>query len=72
MKIQKRNVTFRIGPRLKNLIEKIAQEENRSFSNQLNVALEEWVDIKSKLHPQFIKDIKESLASGKPEAVWKG
>ena len=50
----------------------IAKEQRRSFSNQLNVALEEWVRIKNELHPQFIKDIKEALRSGKPEPVWKG
>ena len=46
--------------------------ERRSLSNQLNKALEEWVKMKDELHPQFIKEIKDSLKSGKLESVWKG
>lgn len=73
MKIEKKeNVTFRIEHELKEILESIANEERRSFSNQLNVALEEWLKLKDELHPYFIKDIKEALKSGKPEPVWKG
>ena len=72
MAVKKENVTFRIDHGLKETLETIAKEERRSFSNQINVALEEWERIKDELHPQFIKDIKEPLESGKPEPVWKG
>lgn len=72
MAVKKDNVTFRIDRGLKEILETAAKEERRSFSNQINVALEEWVKIKDEMHPQFIRDIKESLASGKPESVWKG
>ena len=72
MKIQKGSVTFRIAPQLKRLVEMIARAERCSFSNQVNVALEEWVQIRDELHPQFMQDIKEALKSGKPESVWKG
>ncbi|MBU1127764.1 hypothetical protein KJ662_05500 [Patescibacteria group bacterium] len=69
---KKENVTFRIEHELKEMIESIANEERRSFSNQLNIALEEWLNLKDELHPHFIRDIKEALKSGKPEPVWKG
>ena len=72
MAVKKDNVTFRIDHGLKEILKTTAKEERRSFSNQINVALEEWVKIKDEMHPQFIRDIKESLASGKPEPVWKG
>ncbi|MBL7130298.1 MAG: hypothetical protein ISS45_02670 [Candidatus Omnitrophica bacterium] len=70
--VKKENVTFRMDLELREFLESIAKEERRSFSNQLNVALEEWIRVKNELHPQFIKDIKEALKSGKPEPVWKG
>ena len=69
---KKINITFRMEQELREVIECIAKEERRSFSNQLNVALEEWLSIKNELHPRFIKDIRDSLKSGKPEPVWKG
>ena len=69
---KKINITFRMEQELREVIECIAKEERRSFSNQLNVALEEWLSIKNELHPRFIKDIRDSLKSGKPEQVWKG
>ena len=69
---KKENVTFRIEHELKEMLESIANEERRSFSNQLNIALEEWLNLKDELHPHFIKGIKEALKSGKPEPVWKG
>jgi len=72
MAIKEQNITFRIHPALKKLIEAIAEEERRTLSNQLRVALEEWLKMKKELHPQFMKDIEESGASGKPEPVWKG
>lgn len=72
VKDKKENVTFRISHNLRESLEFIAKEEKRSFSNQLNVAIEEWLRIKDEMHPQFIKDIKEALKSGKPEPVWKG
>lgn len=72
VKNKKENVTFRIDLELKDVLKAVAREERRSFSNQLNVALEEWARIKNELHPQFIRDIKEALKSGKPELVWKG
>ena len=72
MAVKKENVTFRIDLGLKEIVKTIAKEERRSFSNQINVALEEWARIKDEMHPQFIRDIKESLASGKPEPAWKG
>ena len=72
VKHKKENVTFRMDHELKELLEITAKEERRSFSNQINVALEEWTKIKNELHPQFISNIKEALKSGKPEAVWKG
>ncbi len=72
VKNKKENVTLRMGHELRESLEFIAKEERRSFSNQLNVALEEWIRVKNELHPQFIKDIKEALKSGKPEPVWKG
>jgi len=72
VKNKKENVTFRIDPELREVLGAIAKEERRSFSNQINVALEEWARMKDELHPQFIKDIKEALKSGKPEPVWKG
>jgi len=70
--IKKDNVTFRIDHGLKEILETTAKDQRRSFSNQINVALEEWAKIKDEMHPQFIRDIKKSLASGKPEPVWKG
>ena len=72
VKHKKENVTFRIDHELKRFLEITAEKERRSFSNQINVALEEWTKIKNELHPQFINDIKEALKSGKPESVWKG
>jgi len=72
VKNKKENVTFRMDHKLREILKSIAKKQRRSFSNQLNVALEEWVRIKNELHPQFIKDIKEALRSGKPEPVWKG
>lgn len=69
---KKENLTFRIDPGLRRFLEKVAKRERRSLSNQLNKALEEWVKMRDELHPQFIKDIKESLKSGRPEPVWKG
>ena len=69
---KKESVTFRLDHRLRKVLEAIAQEQRRSFSNQLNLALEEWMRIKDELHPQFISGIKESLKSGKPESAWKG
>ena len=72
VKSEKENVTFRIDPELKQILEAVAKEQRRSFSNQLNLALEEWTKMKDELHPQFIKDIKEALKSGKPENLWKG
>ena len=70
--VEKESVTFRIDHELREFLESIAKEERRSFSNQLNVALEEWIRVKNELHPRFIKDIKEAVESGKPEPVWKG
>lgn len=70
--VKKENVTFRMDLGLREFLESIAKEERRSLSNQLNVALEEWIRVKNELHPQFIKGIKEALESGKPEPVWKG
>jgi len=69
--VKKESVTFRIDSGLRKTFEAIAKEERRSLSNQINVVLEEWMRIKDELHPQFIKDIKESLKSGRPEPVWK-
>jgi len=71
-KDKKANVTFRMDQQLRENIECIAKEERRSFSNQLNVALEEWLSIKEELHPHFIKDIRDALESGEPEPIWKG
>jgi hypothetical protein len=70
--IAKENVTFRMDHKLREFLESIAKEERRSFSNQLNVALDEWIRVKDELHPHFVKDINEALKSGKPEPVWKG
>ena len=70
--VKKESVTFRIDSGLRKIFEAIAKEERRSLSNQINVVLEEWMRIKDELHPQFIKDIKESLKSGRPEPVCKG
>lgn len=72
MATKEQNITFRIHPALKKLIEAIAAEERRTLSNQLRIAIEEWLKMKKELHPQFLKDIEDSLASGKPEPVWKG
>ena len=69
---KKENVTFRFDPRLREILETIAKTERRSLSNQLNMAIEEWLQFKNELHPQFLRDIKDSLKSGKPEPVWKG
>ncbi|MDD2353246.1 MAG: hypothetical protein PHE81_00850 [Atribacterota bacterium] len=69
---KKVNITFRMEQELREVIECIAKEERRSFSNQLNVALEEWLNIKNEIHPQFLEDIRDSLESGQPEPVWKG
>jgi hypothetical protein len=72
MGTKEKNITFRIDPVLKKLVEAIANEERRTLSNQLRVILEEWIKMKKELHPQFLKDIENSLKSGKPEPVWKG
>lgn len=73
MKVNKKeNVTFRIDHELKEILESIAKKEMRSFSNQLNLALEQWISVKNELHPQFIEDVKQALKSGKPQNVWKG
>jgi len=72
METKEKNITFRINPGLKKIIEAIAQEERRTLSSQLRVILEEWINMKKELHPQFLKDIEESVKSGKPEPVWKG
>lgn len=72
METKETNITFRINPGLKKLVEVIAQEERRTLSSQLRIILEEWVKMKKELHPQFLKAIEESVKSGKPEPVWKG
>ena len=69
---KKVNVTFRMEQELREVIEYIAKEERRSFSNQLNVALEEWLKIKNEIHPRFLEDIRDSLESDQPELIWKG
>ena len=71
-KEKKVNVTFRIEQGLKETLESVARMERRSFSNQINLALEEWLTMKEELHPSFIQDIREALQSGMPEPVWKG
>lgn len=72
MRANKETVTFRIKPDARRFLEIIAEEERRSFSNQLNLAIEEWLRIKTEVHPHFVEDIKAALKSGKPEPVWKG
>lgn len=72
MKAIKETVTFRMEPRVRRSLEVIAEEERRSFSSQLNVAVEEWLRIKNEIHPHFVKDIKDALKSGRPEPAWKG
>lgn len=72
MKAVKETVTFRMESSVRRSLEVIAEEERRSFSSQLNLAVEEWLRIKNEIHPQFVKDIKDALKSGKPQAVWKG
>lgn len=72
MKAIKETVTFRMEPGVRKSLEIIAEEERRSFSSQLNVAVEEWLRIKNEIHPHFVEDIKDALKSGKPEPVWKG
>jgi hypothetical protein len=72
MATKDQNVTFRISPALKKMIEAIAAEERRTISSQLRIALEEWLKMKKELHPNFLKDIEDSRTSGKPEPVWKG
>jgi len=59
-------------PKVRKSLEIIAEEERRSFSSQLNVAIEEWLRIKNEIHPHFVEDIKGALKSGRPEPVWKG
>jgi len=72
MKAIKETVTFRMEPEVRKSLEVIAEEERRSFSSQLNVAVEEWLRIKNEIHPHFVEDIKDALKSGRPEPVWKG
>lgn len=72
MNAKKETVTFRIEPGARKSLELIAEEERRSFSNQLNVAIEEWLRIRNELHPHFVEGIKDALKSGRPEPVWKG
>lgn len=72
MKAVKETVTFRMEPGVRKSLEVIAEEERRSFSSQLNLAVEEWLRIKNEIHPRFVKDIKDALKSGRPQAVWKG
>lgn len=72
MKTVKETVTFRMEPGVRKSLEIIAEEERRSFSSQLNMAVEEWLRIKNEIHPHFVKDIKDALKSGRPEPVWKG
>ena len=72
MKAIKETVTFRMEPEVRKSLEIIAEEERRSFSSQLNVAIEEWLRIKNEIHPHFVEDIKDALKSGRPQAVWKG
>ncbi len=72
MKAIKETVTFRMEPAVRRSLEVIAEEERRSFSSQLNMAVEEWLSIKNEIHPHFVKDIKDALKSGRPQAVWKG
>ncbi len=72
MKAIKETVTFRMNSMVRKSLEVIAEEERRSFSSQLNVAVEEWLRIKNEIHPHFVKDIKDALKSGRPEPAWKG
>jgi len=72
MKAIKETVTFRMEPGIRKSLKVIAEEERRSFSSQLNMAVEEWLRIKNEIHPHFVKDIKDALKSGRPEPVWKG
>ncbi len=71
MKAVKETVTFRMEPAARRSLEVIAEEERRSFSSQLNMAVEEWLRIKNEIHPHFVKDIKNALKSGRPEPAWK-
>ena len=72
MKTIKETVTFRMEPGVRKSLEIIAEEERRSFSSQLNMAVEEWLRIKNEIHPHFVENIKDALKSGRPEPVWKG
>jgi len=72
MKAIKETVTFRMEPGIRKSLEVIAEEERRSFSSQLNMAVEEWLRIKNEIHPHFVEDIKAALKSGRPEPAWKG
>lgn len=72
MKTNKESVTFRLDHRLRQILEAIAREEKRSFSSQINLAIEQWLEIRNELHPGFVNEIKKSLKSGPPEPVWKG
>jgi len=72
MKAIKETVTFRMDPGVRKSLEVIAEEERRSFSSQLNMAVEEWLHIKNEIHPHFVENIKDALKSGRPEPVWKG
>ena len=72
MKTNKESVTFRLDHRLRKILEAIAKEERRSFSNQINIAIEQWLRIRDELHPRFVNEINESLDSGNPEKIWKG
>lgn len=72
MTTKDQNITFRIHPSLKKVIEAIAAEERRTVSSQLRIALEEWLKMKEELHPNFLQDIEDARTSGKPVPVWKG
>ncbi|OGF52877.1 MAG: hypothetical protein A2Z21_04255 [Candidatus Fraserbacteria bacterium RBG_16_55_9] len=69
------NLTLSLPKKLRSQLEAIAHTEKRSLNNLVELALEDWLELRETLHPQFMADIKEArvgVKRGEIEPVWKG
>lgn len=69
------NLTLSLPRKLREQLEAIANTEKRSLNNLVELALEDWLQLREALHPQFMADIKEAQAGvkrGEIEPIWKG
>jgi len=58
---EKVTTSIRLDKPLKRKLVFVARKERRSLSSLIEIALDEWLELKGRLHPQFMADIKEAL-----------